>query len=337
LKKKLLNIGKYLGFLALGIFLFWLSFRKIDISLIWHELSEANYLWAFVALLIAGLSHVFRAMRWNLMIESMGYTTRLSTTFFAVMIGYLANTAVPRMGEFMRCGVLTKKDKIPFNTLFGTVISERLFDMLVLLILMTTVIFGQWTRLGDFVMQWIRPFVATIGSQAVWLLVLVVIALIVIAIGLFFYLTRRKQLNRFPGYKKMYALISGFAQGVKTITQVRQKGLFLLYTLLIWLSYALMVYIPFFMFPETDTLSPMAGVTLLALGSLGMVAPVPGGIGAYHFITNSVLTSLYGISAHIAGSFAVITHAGQTLLNVIVGSVGYLILFLKGTNTTKND
>ncbi len=98
---------------------------------VWSDIREANYSWLLISLVFAIVSHIFRALRWNLLINSLNYKTKLSTTFFAVMIGYMANTAVPRMGEFMRCGVLSKKEKIPFNALFGTVISERIFDLIV--------------------------------------------------------------------------------------------------------------------------------------------------------------------------------------------------------------
>ncbi|HQO49327.1 MAG TPA: lysylphosphatidylglycerol synthase transmembrane domain-containing protein, partial [Bacteroidales bacterium] len=145
MKKLLTDILKYVFFLGLGVFLFWLSMRKLDFDEMIQEMSNADYLWAVIGLVLAIISHIFRSLRWNLLIRSMGYKTRLSTTFYAVMIGYMANTAVPRMGEFMRCGVLSKKEKIPFNALFGTVISERLFDLLVLFILLIAVVLTQWT------------------------------------------------------------------------------------------------------------------------------------------------------------------------------------------------
>lgn len=331
------NILRYLGFLVLGAFLFWLSFRKLDLNLVWHELVSANYFWAALALIFVVISHIFRSLRWNLLIKSMGYQTRLSTTFYALMVGYMANTAVPRMGEFMRCGVLSRKENIPFNALFGTVISERLFDLVVLILLLLAVIFGQWSLLGDFVMQWVGPFIEKFASGGIYLVVLTLL-LSGIAIGGYLLFTKYKsRLNRLPGYKKIFSLFSDLAQGVRTIERMQQKGLFLFYTFLIWLFYILMMFVPFFMFPDTSELDLLAGITLLAIGSLGIVAPVPGGIGAYHFITKAVLTELYGISGHVAGSFAVITHAGQTLLNVIVGALGYFILFFADHKKPSNE
>lgn len=337
MKKLAINILKYFGFLLLGVFLFWLSFRKLELNEVWNEILNANYYWIALAIVFVLISHFFRSLRWNLLINSMGYKTRFSTTFYALMVGYMANTAVPRMGEFMRCGVLSRKEKIPFNALFGTVISERLFDLLVLILLLFAVVITQWGLLGDFVLRMTKPFTESVISNLAFLIILAVAMLIVFAVLIFGYFKYRKKLNHLPGYKRTHDLITGLAQGVRTIDRMKQKGLFLLYTVFIWFFYILMMYVPFFMLPETSDLDFMAGVTLLAIGSLGIVAPVPGGIGAYHFIAKAVLTELYAISGNAAGSFAVITHAAQTLLNVLAGAFGYLVLFFLDHKLPRNE
>ena len=151
LSKKAVSVIQYIFFLGVGVLLLWLGFRKLELAEVWIDIQNANYGWLFAGLVFAIVSHVFRAMRWNLLIHSSGYKTRLSSTFYAVMIGYLANTAVPRMGEFARCGVLSKKEKIPFNTLFGTVISERVFDLIVLATIIFLIIVLQMDLVGAFV------------------------------------------------------------------------------------------------------------------------------------------------------------------------------------------
>jgi uncharacterized protein (TIRG00374 family) len=117
-KSRLVSVLEYLFFLGLGFFLLWLSFRKLDLNKVWSDILNADYIWMFYSLFFAIGSHVIRSIRWNMLINSMGYKARLSSTFYSLMVGYMANTAVPRMGEFMRCGVLSKKEKIPFNALF---------------------------------------------------------------------------------------------------------------------------------------------------------------------------------------------------------------------------
>jgi len=327
LKKLIVNILQYLAFLLLGVFLFWLSFRKLEFKDVWEDIVSANYFWLALSVLVTLISHYFRALRWNLLIESMGYKTRSSSTFYALMIGYMANTAVPRMGEFMRCGVLTRKENISFNALFGTVISERLFDLMVLFVFLFTVVAFQWDLLGDFVIRMTGPFRETLSGNIISIAILTVILLIGLAFVIWMYFRKQNRLHQLPGYQRLKDIITGLTQGVRTIDRMKQKGRFLVYTFIIWFFYILMMYLPFKMLPETSHLTFVAGITMLAIGSLGIVAPVPGGIGAYHFIGMAVLTELYGIPLVTAGSFVAITHAAQTLLNVLVGAFGYVLLF----------
>ncbi len=327
-KKRISSVLKYLLFLSFGLLLLWLSFRKLDMTEVWTEIKKADYAWLFLSLFLVLISHILRAARWNLLIGGLNYKTRLTTTFFSVMIGYLANTAVPRMGEFVRCGVLSKKENIPFNALFGTVIIERVIDLIVLVLLIVGVIVFQIRLLNDFLKEILGPFTKTLFVN---ILDISLFALLVVFIltGTFVLLKRNKHwFEDHPFYLKMRQFFKGVYEGVKTVKTMRTKWLFLIYTFLIWLFYALMVYVPVMMFPETARLNFVDGLTLLAIGSLGIVAPVPGGIGAYHFIVKSILTELYNIPADVAISFATITHAGQTLLNVSMGSLGYLYILL---------
>ncbi len=337
MKKFLVNVLKYLFFLALGLVLLWLSFKNIELKALWEDIQSANYMWMGVAVIFAVISHIFRALRWNLLINSMGYQTRVSTTFSAVMIGYLANTAVPRMGELMRCGVLSRKEKVSFNALFGSVISERLFDLVVLALLLLMVVVFQWTLLGDFVIEMTLPFVQSINRNV---LTLSIFGLSVIAVAGFLWWLRkryRNHLEELPGYPKIKELITGLLDGIKTIKRMKQKWLFLFYTVMIWVFYVLMTWVPLYMLEETQHLGLRAGITLLAIGSLGIVAPVPGGIGAYHFIGKAVLVELFFINPIGAGSFVAITHAGQTLLNVCLGGLAYLWMFFIDHKKPSNE
>lgn len=325
---KLIDILKYLVFLLLGVLLLFLSFHKLDLNEVWFDIRHANYLWVFLALVFALLAHVFRALRWNLLIGSLGYQTHFTSTFHAVMIGYLANTAVPRMGELMRCGMLSRKNNVPFHVLLGSVISERVFDMFILLLLLVATVTLQWELAGDLVRNLTMPMVETVQDNRLLIILVTVIALLSVFAFFILVFMFKSWIKSLPGYAKTRALVSGLISGMKTIKRMRKKGLFLLYTAAIWLFYVLMIYVPFYMLPETAQLDFMAGISFLAIGSLGIVAPVPGGIGAYHFIGKAVLVELYHISGAAAGSFVAITHAGQTLLNVLVGGLSYFLLTL---------
>ncbi len=305
---------------------------------VWYEIKNAEYIWMFFALIAAIFSHIFRALRWNLLIGSLNYRTRLSSTFFAVMVGYLANTAVPRMGEFARCGVLSKKEKIPFNSLFGTVISERLFDMFVLLFILFLVIAFQFDLLREFLINIFGPFFHNVFANIQSILLFFGVIAVTIALIYFGWRLLRKKLRNMPGYNKIKEFLSGIMDGIKTIKRLKQKWLFIFYTILIWFFYSLMVYLPVFMLPETSQLTFADALTILALGSLGIVAPVPGGIGAYHFIVKAVLVEIFKVGGTAAGSFAALTHAGQTILNVFVGAISYfLLIFLSKHQKALNE
>jgi len=317
---------QYLFFLGVGLLLLWLGFRKLDLSEVWLDIQKADYGWLLFGLVFALLSHIIRAMRWNLLINSLGYKTRLSSTFYSLMIGYMANTAVPRMGEFARCGVLSKKEKIPFNSLFGTVISERVFDLLILGIILFSVIIFQLDLLGSFVYGFLVPVITKIFSNIFGIVIFSIVLLAILFTIVYLVWHFKENLKKIPFYDKIREFINGLWNGIKTIFSMRQKWLFLFYTTIIWLFYVVMVYLPFRMLPETSMLSFLDGSTVMALGSLGIVAPVPGGIGAYHYITKVILTELYTVEANAAMSYATIAHAGQTILNVTLGAVSYLLI-----------
>ncbi len=326
LKKRIVSIIQYIFFLAFGVLLLWLGFRKLDLTEVWNDIRQADYYWLLFGLVFAIISHVIRALRWNLLINSLGYKTRLTSTFFAVMIGYLANTAVPRMGEFARCGVLSRKEKIPFNTLFGTVISERFFDLFSLLFILIMVIVLQIDLVGSFVYRVFAPFMAEAFSNMTSIIIFSVIVLLVIVGSIWLVFRLKEKMKNLSFYQRVRDFLIGLIDGIKTIITMKEKWLFMGYTGLIWLCYIIMVYLPFMMLKETSPLTFLDGTTVMALGSFGIVAPVPGGIGAYHYITKVILTELYAVEANAAMSYATIAHAGQTFLNVFLGSLSYLFI-----------
>ncbi len=227
---------------------------------------------------------------------------------------------------FARCGVLSKKEKIPFNSLFGTVISERVFDLIVLVIIIFSVIIFQVDLVSEFLQKYFGPILEKVFSNLTSIIVLVVVLILIVAGILYLIWAFKTRIKSFPFYQPVRNFLDGLWNGIKTIKKMKQKWLFLFYTAIIWLFYAIMTYLPFMMLSETSHLSFLDGVTLMAIGSLGIVAPVPGGIGAYHYIVKVALTELYGVEANAAMSYATISHAGQTIMNVAVGALSYLLL-----------
>jgi len=328
LKKRIFSVIQYLFFLLIGIVLLWLVFRKIDINEVFHEIREARYIWLLGSIILGIFSHIARAIRWNILIRSMGYQVETSTTFFAVMVGYLANMAFPRLGEVTRCGVLSKKKNIPFTSLFGTVISERVFDMIVLALIILSVIFLQLGLLKAFVDKYIVSSLTGMANQENLYLLLVAIFIIII-LPLIFIRIFFNRIRQMKVYSRVSDFMKGLLNGIKTIMHMREKWQFIGWTIVIWLFYTLMTYSAFFALEATSHLDFFDGVTVMALGSLGIVAPVPGGIGAYQFVVKAILTEIYLIQSEPAVSFSIILWAAQSIMIVGVGIFSYYLLVFK--------
>ncbi len=336
--KRVLSVFKYLIFLFLGVLFLWLAFRNLNGKEIIQQILHADYFWIVLSIIAGILSHVARAARWNILIGSMGYQTRLSTTFYAVMIGYLANAAVPRLGEVTRCGVLSKKKNIPFTELLGTVIAERIFDMIVLFLIILLVILFQLDLVGVFVDKYVfTPLFSNFENNFIPILIALGIFVGFIVFAFFIWRKFRTKLKRFAFYRKLSLFAKGMVAGVKTIMRMKNKGVFLVYTVLIWGMYATMVYLPFFSLNATSHLDFGDALTVMSIGSLGIVAPVPGGIGTYHFIVKAILFELYGVNPSSAASFATITHAAQSLMILLVGGFSFLMLFLQRKKKIENE
>lgn len=305
-----------MAFLALGAALLWFSFRNIDLSRLWTDIKGARYSWMLLSLTCLAISLFFRALRWNVQIEALGYETRTSSTFGAVLIAYLANCIFPRLGEVVRCSVLKRKENIPFDKTFGSVVSERIIDILVLFLMAFLVIVFQWKLLGSLITSWMVPLVDRLINN-----VLLGIIVIVAGIVLVFFLVKIIRRN-----KKIVSLWHGFIDGIKSVVTMKHKWRFVLYTLAIWGFYVLMTWLPFYLLPETSHLGVVEAVTLLGIATLGVVAPVPGGIGTYHFIAITLLNGFYGISEQVAGSFAAVNHGSQMLFYLITGIIAYVVM-----------
>jgi glycosyltransferase 2 family protein len=330
LKKKILSVIQYLFFLLIGLVLLWLVFRKIEIKDVAAEIRAAKYEWLLFSIILGVFSHIARAMRWNILIRSMGYKTDTQTTFYAVMVGYMANTAFPRLGEVTRCGVLSKKKDIPFNALFGTVISERVFDMIILIIIMIAVIFLQLSMLSAFVHKYIISYLSGMANRDN-LIMAIIVLIIVIILPLVLFRIFFNRIRKLHIYNKVRDFLKGLLDGVKSIMKIRQKWSFLGLTLIIWTLYTLMTFTAFFALEATSGLGFIDAITVMSLGSLGMVAPVPGGIGAYQFIVKAILTEIFLIPSEPAVSYSIILWAAQSAMIIVLGTLSYYILVFKKT------
>ncbi len=330
LKNFIYKALKFFIFFTLGAFLFWLIYKDQDIERIKSVLkNEVNYFWVVVSLFIGLLSHISRTLRWGLMIEPVSHKPRFTNTFLAVMVGYLMNLALPRMGEISRCGVLARNEKISFTKLIGTVVAERAVDMVSLLFLLTVVIIVQFKEMLSFMRS--NPEIELKIYSIIFSPLLVAgVVVIIVAIIIF-----RKTLRHTLFYKKISGIAANLKEGFISIGSIKKKGWFFFHSALIWVLYYLMLYVVFFSFGFTKHLSPVAGLTTFVLASFGMVAPVQGGIGAWHFMAIEAL-ALYGIAKYNGIIFAFVAHTSMTVMMIILGSASLIILPFINRRNAKN-
>lgn len=320
MKKQALQILRFLAFFAIGIFIFWLIYKDQDINRIKSILkNDVNYSWIWVSLFFSILSHISRSVRWNLMITPLGHRPRLLNTFLAVMVGYLMNLVIPRMGELSRCGVLARYEKISFAKLAGTVVVERIIDVLALLVLTLMVIISQFGYVLDLLRR---------NPEIEQKLMSVVTSPFLIGAALLFFIFLfgfRRQIKKSKLYKRVEYTLMHFKEGLYAFKNIEKKGVFLFHTAFIWLMYYLMLYVVFFSFGFTSGISPLAGLTTFVMGSFGMVAPVQGGIGAWHFMIIESL-SLYGVAKSNGMIFAFLAHGTMTALLIVFGLLSLMVL-----------
>jgi len=314
--------------LVVGLLILWLVFRDQDMDSIKSTLASAKFEWIIASGLAAIVAHAFRAARWAMLIAPLGTKPGFFLSFNAVMFGYLANLALPRMGEITRCGAISRQTKIPINGLIGTVIIERAIDMILLLIISgLTVLFNLGLLQGP-----IERFSSRMAGAQLLGLPLWVFPVVLVPAALFsLYFYRKKLSHRLqhPFFIKIKGFLRGLLTGVKSIRELNNPILFIGYSLGIWVGYYFMTYFCVFAFTSTSMLNPNEGLLILVAGSFGFVAPVQGGIGAYHAIISKLLVMLpgRGISTTEALSFATLTHAAQTILIMVVGFISVLFLF----------
>jgi len=326
--KKLLDLLKYALIFGLSIFMMWYALKGIDFNLVLKHLKETNFYWLSFSLLVALSGFLSRAYRWKMQLVPINANITFTNTYHAMMIGYLANLVLPRMGEVFRCSVLKRSSNIPVQASFGTVITERLIDMVMLLALMGIAFLVEFDRLSAFFFSFIndRYHSAQANQTLIYTLVgIFIVGALALLIILVFFLNNLRE-NRF--FQKVVTLVRGFLEGIFSIAKLKNKAGFTAHTLFVWLTYYLMGYLAFFALPATAGLSPLAAFSVLVIGSLGMSAPVQGGIGVFHImVTNTLL--LYGVSKEAGMAFALINHTSQTLMVVLLGGISFILNLTK--------
>lgn len=319
-------MGKFLKigfFFLLGIALIWWSLHQIPAEE-WTKFTLAlkqSKLWViFPVFLILGFSHFLRALRWRLIMEPLGYKPSIGNTYLAVLIGYLANLAIPRLGEVLKCTLLAKYEKVPAEKIVGTIVAERAFDVISLGIvflmalgLQFNVIEAGWNQLKN---QTTAPAVSS--NENNWTLYLLVGAFVILSLLIFIF---RKSIPKMIGSVKNIA--KGIWEGVISATKLKQQKLFFLYSFGIWFLYLLATYVGLHATAGTES-SFATAISCLAYASIGMIL-TPGGIGAYAYFMAKVL-ELNGVDYTLGLANGTLQWFSQFLIVIVLGGVSLILL-----------
>ncbi len=299
---------------------------------------SANYFWIVTAMLCGVFAHWSRAMRWRQLISSIGYRTSKATSFKAVMVGYLFNFVVPRMGEVSRCAVINRKDRIPLDKLIGTVITERLFDLIVITLISVGIYLLQFAMINEFIYEVlpkgpciIEEDVTADPGNKTGLYILFALGAAFIGVLVYLYVKNPSDLKG-----RIRSFIINAFDGVKSITKLKSPFWFIVHTVNIWLMYFLMAYLIFFSLPATADLGLAAGFFVLLLGTIAIIVPIPGGIGTYHTFVAIGLT-IFAIDCPDGKLYATISHSAQMVMIFVVGGISLIFTTLDQKRTKKES
>lgn len=327
-RKFVIQALKFLGFLAVAILLVWLVFRKVDFRRLANNLKDANYYWLILSVFFSLMAFLLRARRWQLLIHPLGFRPSFWHTFHALMIGYLANLALPRIGEITRCVSLGKKEKIAVDKLFGTVVIERTIDFLSVLLFLLLIVLTSGSIIKEFLKESIFiPFREKVFSLVDFSWIFWTVLSLVGISALFLIIRYRHSLRKIRFFAKMFDIIKGVISGLKTIIKLERKWEFFFLTISIWISYALMTWVVVFCLESTSHISFWNSLIILVVGGLAMSVPVQGGFGAFHWAVAQVLIVLQGVSREDGLTYALLSHESQIVFEIIIGLISIYVMY----------
>ena len=323
--RKFLKIGVPLA-LAVGIL--WWMYRGIG----WEELTDAlshkmSWTWMLLSMPFGILAQVLRAIRWRQVLAPAGEKPKLSTCTHAVFLSYASSLVVPRVGEVLRCGVLRRYEGTNFTCCVGTVVTERIIDTLVVLVLSVLVFLTQIPVFLNFFQETGVSMSGLLSQFSLtgWLVTAVCGLLALVCVVLVS--------RRFRIFSRTKSIVSDLRNGLLSVKEVENPLLFIIYTLGIWVSYFLHFYLTFYCFDFTASLGPLAALVAFVVGTFAVLVPTPNGAGSWHFAVKTVLV-LYGVGQTDAALFVLIVHALQTLLVALLGVWSSIMLALRKSKTT---
>lgn len=309
-KVQLFKVLKIMLPLLLGVFLVWYSLSKISVPQLLEYFKNANYYWIVLGLFCGLLSHLSRAYRWKFLLEPLGYAPKLSNSIMAVFSAYLVNLTIPRAGEITRATLLTNYENVPFEKGFGTIVSERVADLVVMLGIVAVTLFLQFEFIYNFFLQKFNPIKIAI---ALFMLIL---------FGVLLFIYFRKSKSKFA--QKVRGFVFGLVEGVLSIFKMEKKWAFIFHTLFIWAMYILMFYVTSFSISELHPI-PMAAILIGFISASFSIAATNGGVGSY---PEAVVIAflLFNLPEDASRAFGWIMWSTQTLMIIILGGLSLIYL-----------
>ena len=344
MKTAIVNILKFTLFLGLGLVILYLVYQNqneaylaqcaIDgipaeecslIQKVVEDFKGLNMIWLYGVFAAFIFSNIIRALRWNMLLRSLGRNPRTINSFLTIMLGYFANLGLPRLGEVLRPITLAKYEKMPVEKVLGTIVIDRAMDVLSLLILVGIAFLLEFDTLWGY----LSKNMATDSSGGLLTNPIFQGLGIIGIISLILLFVFRKKIQRSKFYDKVINVLKGFWEGIMSIKKLENPALFIFYSIIIWLAYYLMFYMYLPAFNPTAHLGFLVALMVFVFGTFGIVIPSPGGMGSYHFLVMAAL-ALYGITGSDAFSFANFSFFATHFCNIVLGL--FAVLFLPTIN-----
>lgn len=349
MKKHFINFIKILVFFGIGAFLFYLVFDKQntafqeecvlqniapeDCSLfqkVWNDFMSTNFFWIFMVFFAYTISNVSRMIRWDMLIRPMGYQPRKLNEFCTIMIGYFTNLFFPRAGELARAGVFSKVEKIPVEKVMGTVVVDRIVDVISFAIVLGLAFLLQFEVLRDFTKEQMAKNAGGEEESSLGMILWILLIIGIIGLAVLYFL--RDRIKQTGIYQKIQKIVEGFWEGIQTVRKLEKPWLFIFHSLNIWVMYYLMCHFGLLSFEATSELGWLAAVVIFAAGALGIVIPSPGGMGSYHILVMAALF-IYGIGGNDAFSITNILFFSINIgCNVVLGVFSFAVLAIYNKN-----
>ena len=319
MKDVLKKILKYTLSIALAGALLWVSFRGVKWADFLSSIKECRWEWIILSMVAGAFAFWLRGLRWHQLLIPFDKGVSRLTTFNGINIGNISNFLFPRIGEFVRCGVIVRRSSISYDKVLGTVVLERGWELLVMLMMIAVVLVFGFDRFGSFFIERIWNPLAQRFDSSLWWILIGAVVLGFMALGLIWRLRESNNLCA-----KIWKVFKGVGQGFASCLKMDRKWLFFAYTLLIWMTYWFMAYAIVKAAPFLDHLDAIDALFLSLVGGLSFAVPVPAGIGAFHFMISMTLLVMYDVPEELGIVYATLSHTSQAITQIIFGLFSYV-------------